>query len=1258
MFSFLCRPAPCSSPKPRAKRLVALAWGNSIVDRNVDGRTGCGASQRPRRSFSSSLVVGWIFFLVVWTFSATVAHAQAATRTTLAIPTDFALNMIQGSDGSLYSTSGPLDEGCQDNVNNQCSFIYKIAPDGTLSTFHAFQEVSATYIPPANSVTNADGLQPSAFFEGADGNFYGACEAGGPGGLGTIFKIAPDGTFSLVYSFPTTPLYGGLAPLNGGAPNSLIQGADGNLYGTTLNGTQAAVGTGGLLFEVTPGGTFNALIYFQYVQDPVSGSAIYPKGAGPTSIVQGDNGDFFLSMNTGPGLQTSPRPNLGAIDEVTPGGVATVLFTFPVDGSDGVPSAAPLVEGSDGSFYGTTAVTLNNTQKYPTLAYKVSPSGGFSQLYQFTPGGPDGNSVGSNGGLILGSDLNFYGVTNFGGNITGNYCMASNGPLGCGTFFRLQPSGVLTTLYTFAGGVSTSPTTGLGTADGAHPLMPITQGPGGVFYGITTGGGTTAATVSYPTVYSLALTNPLPSPVQLSFTVNGNPVNSVKTKTPVTLTWSVLNAFSQTAQQCHASILGSPLGAGNWGGPQIGSVKQNIYTGTATITPNLGGQYTYVLNCGGVEIGMAKLTVSGITITTIALPDGVVSVPYLAPVQSLGGVSPDTWGTVDALPDGLHLLATPVDSTVNVAGTPMQFGKYTATLVVQDSSNPTQIAASDFTFTIASGLLLTGTLNNGIVGVAYNKTATAMGGLPPYKWLLASGTLPPGLTLNTGNGAVTGMPTIAGTYPFTITVMDAEGTPATVTKSYSISTIDPPLNILHGMFPDCTVNVFCEGQYEATGGTPPYTWSVQAGTVLPAGITLASNGIFSGIPTQSSCIDSSNVYGRRSYLAVQVADSSTPALTNTDGSYLCILSTLKVVSVPLPVATVGISYQAPPPVATGGTPPYTWKIVPADLIVIDEYGSSPAKGALYSITVPMTTGSFPLTYTVSDSEGDPAEDIMVATLTVNPLTIASVTVLSSSNSASGVGMPVTLTARVTATGSMPGGIVTFYNGSALLGTATLDATGTGTLTTSFAATGVYSLTATYAGFGPILGSVSTALSETVVTVGVTGSISPASITIPSGSSGTLTITVIPMGGYTGTVNFSCGTLPTNVSCTFVPPSLTLTAGGGPVSDTLTIHTMAAQTTMLSSPSDGTGILYSGLFLWLPVSLTGLGVLFRRKQKSSSARNLFLLAILCLGLAAVGTFTGCGAGPSRDAKAGTYTIPVTLTLAGGATQTVNATVIVQ
>ena len=224
-----------------------------------------------------------------------------------------------------------------------------------------------------------------------------------------------------------------------------------------------------------------------------------------------------------------------------------------------------------------------------------------------------------------------------------------------------------------------------------------------------------------------------------------------------------------------------------------------------------------------------------------------------------------------------------------------------------------------------------------------------------------------------------------------------------------------------GEFPNCTVKVLCEGQFEANGGAPPYTWSVQAGETLPPGLTLKSDGAFTGIPTQYDYFPGVEPFGNYT-LSVQVTDSSTPPLITTDNSVLRILSGLSIVSIPLPVATVRITYQAPPPVATGGLPPYTWTIQGPEP-EIDEYVVDPKIGAIRSVAGgPITSGFLSLVYTVTDSEGHPSAFVkMNAVLNVLPAPVSSMTTLSSSNSTAGAGMPVTLTALVTATEGTPAG---------------------------------------------------------------------------------------------------------------------------------------------------------------------------------------------------------------------------------------------
>jgi hypothetical protein len=221
----------------------------------------------------------------------------------------------------------------------------------------------------------------------------------------------------------------------------------------------------------------------------------------------------------------------------------------------------------------------------------------------------------------------------------------------------------------------------------------------------------------------------------------------------------------------------------------------------------------------------------------------------------------------------------------------------------------------------------------------------------------------------------------------------------------------------------------------------------------------------------------------------------------------------------------------------------------------------------------------------------------------------------------------------------------------------LDANGNATLQTSFAATGVYNITASYGGNGTDAPSASNTLTETVVTPGISAAVNPTSLSIQPGSSGQLVITITPNGGYTGTIDFSCGMLPAHVSCTFAPPTLALN-GAGPFTDTLTVSTNAAATAELNIPG-GNGRLDSLLLaalLWLPGSAAAIFGLKRRKKKQSTSRQILGMIAILLWIGA-GALIGCG-GKSSFAAPGTYTIPITLTVSGGSTQNINATVIVE
>jgi len=325
-------------------------------------------------------------------------------------------------------------------------------------------------------------------------------------------------------------------------------------------------------------------------------------------------------------------------------------------------------------------------------------------------------------------------------------------------------------------------------------------------------------------------------------------------------------------------------------------------------------------------------------------------------------------------------------------------------------------------------------------------------------------------------------------------------------------------------------------------------------------------------------------------------------------------------------------------------------------------GASLAAGASCAVAIafdPTIAGSLSASLSVADNATGSPQTVALTGTATSPAPATTTTTLSSSNPSVGTGVTVTLTATVTQAAGVPSGTVNFLNGTTSLGTGTLNGSGSASLTTSFSAVGTYSLTAVYEGDAASAQSTSAPLTETVVAVGVTTSVSPSSLTIAAGQSGTLTITLTPTGGYSGTANFSCGTLPAHVSCTFVPPSITIASGSGPVTDTLTISTDAKTTAMLSPPRAGSvagGIVAAGV-LWLPGILILAGH-FRRNGKRLSARRLIALGVFCLAIVAAGSMSGCGGTASKDAKPGTYTLPVTITVAGEAVQNVSVTLVVQ
>lgn len=291
--------------------------------------------------------------------------------------------------------------------------------------------------------TGTDGATPNELIQGADGNYYGSTSAGGNHDNGEVFKMTPAGAVTVLYVFNGTS---GSRPLG-----ALAAGGDGYYYGTTSNGGSLS---GGTAFKISPSGALTFLHQF--------GAA--GEGQNPTGLISGNDGNFYGTTYFG------GAGGVGTLFKMTPAGVVTTLHSF--TGADGSMPMDQLRSAGDGSYYGLSA---NGGAANCGTFYRITNDGTFSLLYSFpnaAPAGckPQGRLVDGAGG----DSADFFGTTQ------------SGGANSAGTVFRITRAGVPSWLHSFAG-----------TADGATPHGGLTLANNLSFYGTTGSGGAYGVGVTF-----------------------------------------------------------------------------------------------------------------------------------------------------------------------------------------------------------------------------------------------------------------------------------------------------------------------------------------------------------------------------------------------------------------------------------------------------------------------------------------------------------------------------------------------------------------------------------------------------------------------------------------------------------------------------------------------------------------------------------------------------------------------------------------
>jgi uncharacterized repeat protein (TIGR03803 family) len=284
-----------------------------------------------------------------------------------------------------------------------------------------------------------DGAASTELVLAADGNYYGAerrpgqnpCRTEFPGrDCGVIIRVTPSGEKTILHRF------GSIAE-DGFDPNRVLLGDDGAIYGTTSNG--GAFGGGGIVFRITLGREYSILHSF---------SGADGDGANPGPLLKGSDSNFYGTTSSGGANRCSAipvdAPNCGTVFRITPQGQASILHSFGSFSGDGILPEGFLIEGADGRLYGTTQIgganACGNEPNSCGTLFSITKSGSHSIIHSF------GSFLGD--GIVPRDLVRGPGSTIIGLTVSGGGIRCSN-PFGCGTIFTFSPGGSVSLLYAF-----------------------------------------------------------------------------------------------------------------------------------------------------------------------------------------------------------------------------------------------------------------------------------------------------------------------------------------------------------------------------------------------------------------------------------------------------------------------------------------------------------------------------------------------------------------------------------------------------------------------------------------------------------------------------------------------------------------------------------------------------------------------------------------------------------------------------------------
>ncbi len=828
--------------------------------------------------------------------------------------------------------------------------IRKITPAGVVTTLAG-----------SGSAGSADGTGSAASFNlprgvatDSAGNVY-----VGDSGNNKIRKITPTGVVTTLVGAGV--FYG---------PSGVSTDSGGNVYVADTNNQT--------IRKVTPSGVVTTLAGSVLVIGSADGSGSAARFFNPQSVAVDGSGNAYVADTDN-----------DTIRKITPAGAVTTLAgvagvrVLPENylSADGSGSAArfnrPFGVGTDSSRNVYVADTFNHTIR------KITPTGVVTTLAGFPllAGHADGT----------GSFAHFaypMGVATDG---AGNVYVADSSNA---TIRKITPAGVVTTL---AGSATDPPGSADGTGSAARfgtPLGVATDSAGNIY--VADAGNDSIRKITpagVVTTLFTSVTNLIQGPQGLAIDSSGN-IYVVDTSSRVqkfTPGGMITTVFPGGGCCVFAGV--ATDSAGNvYVADGIRAIRKITPAGVVTTVGGqtgppwlyLGVDYPFYDSVDGTgsaahiqnPTGVATDSAGNLYVADMANQKILIGRPGLADAATIDS-STGTVGTtrqLDTTPQTATswqwtLIRRPSVSTAQLSSASIRNPQFTPDVA---DIFVFQLTASDGAKTSITTVSLTSTplvncgaitvnpasLPNGDVGSPYNQTISATGGTAPFTFSVTIGALPNGLSLNAATGAITGTPTVAGTFSFTITATDTNG--CVGSRAYSI-VIAPPacpvITVNPATLPDGVVGSPYNQTISATGGTAPYTFSITAGA-LPNGLSLnTTTGEITGTPTTGAGSFNFTITAKDANLC-----PGSRAYTIVMAPPMCATITLNPTT--LPTGAIGDAYNQTIS-ASGGTTPYTFSVTPAALP--SGLSLNAATGAITG--EPTVAGTFNFTITAKDTNG-------------------------------------------------------------------------------------------------------------------------------------------------------------------------------------------------------------------------------------------------------------------------------------------------